>query len=120
MRRIVRNRAFDLLRYQGRRPAELSPGGAPLDRIAADDTAMDATEAMTTKLAIALINSLPREQAEAVLLRAVVGLDARTAADVLGKSPAAVRVAAHRGLKGLAKQLGSRPEALPRTGGGAR
>ena len=46
-----------------------------------------------------------RDQAEAVLLRAVVGLDAATAAEVLGKRPGAVRVAAHRGLRRLARIL---------------
>jgi RNA polymerase sigma-70 factor (ECF subfamily) len=40
-----------------------------------------------------------------VLLRAVVGLDAPTAARVLGKRPTAVRVAAHRGLRRLAGAL---------------
>jgi RNA polymerase sigma-70 factor (ECF subfamily) len=41
--------------------------------------------------------------AEAVLLRAVLGLDARTAGQVLGKRPGAVRTAAHRGLRTLAR-----------------
>jgi RNA polymerase sigma-70 factor, ECF subfamily len=37
-----------------------------------------------------------------VLLRVVVGLDAPDVARMLGKSPGAVRVAAHRGLPKLA------------------
>ena len=57
-----------------------------------------------------LIAALPREQAQAVLLRAVVGLDARTAGEVLGKRAGAVRVAAHRGLKRLARQVRYHPE----------
>jgi RNA polymerase sigma-70 factor (ECF subfamily) len=36
-------------------------------------------------------------------LRAVVGLDTSMAARVLGKRPGTVRVAAHRGLRRLAK-----------------
>ncbi|HTX28443.1 MAG TPA: sigma factor-like helix-turn-helix DNA-binding protein, partial [Streptosporangiaceae bacterium] len=44
-------------------------------------------------------------QAEAVLLRAVLGLDAATAAKVLGKRPGAVRTAAYRGLHTLATRL---------------
>ena len=40
-----------------------------------------------------LIATLPRHQAEAVLLRVVVGLDAVTAGRVLGRRPGAVRVA---------------------------
>jgi RNA polymerase sigma-70 factor (ECF subfamily) len=48
---------------------------------------------------------LPPDQAEAVLLRAVVGLDAGTAARVLGKRPGAIRTAAYRGLRTLARHF---------------
>jgi RNA polymerase sigma-70 factor (ECF subfamily) len=51
------------------------------------------------------ILALPRTEAEAVLLRAVVGLDATAAGKVLGKRPGTVRVAAHRGLKKLATAI---------------
>ena len=40
-----------------------------------------------------------------MLLRAVVGLDAPTAARVLGKRPGAVRTAAYRGLRTLAERI---------------
>lgn len=102
--RIVRNRAMDHLRHSARRPAE--PMAEPPNLAAPSDTALDAIERMSTRSAIALIATLPREQAEAVVLRAVVGLSAKQAGLVLGKSPAAVRVSAHRGLKRLAAQLG--------------
>jgi len=69
-----------------------------------------AEEALSTSGAIELIASLPPDQAEAVLLRAVVGLDAKSAGAVLGKRPGAVRVAAHRGLKTLATRLEAAPE----------
>jgi RNA polymerase sigma-70 factor (ECF subfamily) len=55
--------------------------------------------------ALELIASLPQDQAEAVLLRAVVGLDAKAAARVLGKRPGAVRTAAYRGLKTLKQRI---------------
>jgi RNA polymerase sigma-70 factor (ECF subfamily) len=52
-------------------------------------------------------------EAEAVLLRAVLGLDAQTAGQVLGKRAGAVRTAAHRGLRTLARQLETeRPELI--------
>jgi RNA polymerase sigma-70 factor, ECF subfamily len=51
---------------------------------------------------------LPPDQAEAVLLRAVLGLDAQTAARILGKRPGAVRTAAYRGLRTLARELDAR------------
>lgn len=68
-----------------------------------DDQAL---EALSTQDALELVAGLPRDQAEAVLLRVVVGLDGPAAARVLGKRPGAVRTAAHRGLKRLARQLG--------------
>ena len=109
---IARNRALDQLRrIRRRRPsvpvipqrlAELGGVGLEGD---VDDTAASAIEAVTTEAALRLIATLPPDQAEAVLLRAVVGLDAATAASVVGKRPGAVRSAAHRGLRTLAKRL---------------
>jgi RNA polymerase sigma-70 factor (ECF subfamily) len=55
---------------------------------------------------------LPSDQAEAVLLRAVVGLDADSAGKILGKRAGAVRTAAYRGLRALAKRLDQTPEKL--------
>jgi RNA polymerase sigma-70 factor (ECF subfamily) len=103
--RIVRNRALDLARARARRRAPSTSIDELFDVAAPHDTAGAAAERMSTALAVDLIASLPREQAEAVMLRAVVGLDARTAGEVLGKSAAAVRVAAHRGLRTLEKRL---------------
>ncbi len=67
-------------------------------------------EALGTDSALSLIARLPQDQAEAVVLRVVVGLDAKSAAETLGKRPGAVRTAAHRGLKRLAELLGGDPE----------
>jgi RNA polymerase sigma-70 factor (ECF subfamily) len=64
-----------------------------------------ALESLSTEYALDLVRGLPREQAEAVLLRVVVGLDGPAAARVLGKRPGAVRTAAYRGLKRLAREL---------------
>ena len=103
---VGRHRALDHLRREGRRPpAVLVPAEDLAALAAADDTAAGALEAVSTDAAIRLIASLPRDQAEAVLLRAVVGLDAASAGRVLGKRPGAVRTAAYRGLRTLAKQL---------------
>lgn len=105
--RIVRNRAVDLARADARRPADLTRHDADLDAVAPDDTAGDALDNLASADAVALIASLPPDQAEAVMLRVVMGLDAGTSGDILGKSAAAVRVAAHRGLRRLGRQLGS-------------
>lgn len=113
---VVRNRAFDMKRAAARRPS-VPVETMLLDRAAETDTAGAAAEAMSTQAAVALIATLPREQAEAVLLRTVLGLDATTAGQVLGKRPGAVRVAAHRGLKALGRQLDvAGPRSLPAIG----
>ena len=107
---IARHRALDHLRYHARRPPALPvPAEDLATRPAADDTAEGALEALSTGAALALIATLPADQAEAVLLRAVLGLDAQTAARVLGKRPGAVRTAAYRGLRTLATRIETGP-----------
>ncbi|WP_433384786.1 RNA polymerase sigma factor [Micromonospora sp. KLBMP9576] len=102
---IARNRAMDHLRRQRRRPCMPVPV-QELAELAADaDTAERAGETIGTEAALALIGTLPPREAEAVLLRAVVGLDAQTAGRVLGRRPGAVRTATHRGLRRLAALL---------------
>jgi RNA polymerase sigma-70 factor (ECF subfamily) len=102
---IGRHRGLDHLRSRSRRPGGLAPWEALLTLAGQDDTAVQAEEALSTAAAVSLIGALPREQAEAVLLRAVIGLDAKSAAAVLGKTPGAVRTSAYRGLKNLAAML---------------
>jgi RNA polymerase sigma-70 factor, ECF subfamily len=104
---IARNRATDHLRQHQRRPRTVSVPVEDLAPLAArEDTADSALEGISTDAAIALIARLPRDQAEAVLLRSVMGLDAQAAGAVLGKRPGAVRTATHRGLRKLAGFLG--------------
>jgi RNA polymerase sigma-70 factor (ECF subfamily) len=102
---IARHRALDHLRRQRRRPQVTMAVDELPDAAAADDTETQAVDALGTERALALIATLPPEQAEAVLLRVVMGLDAATAARVLGKRAGAVRTAAHRGLRRLAERL---------------
>ena len=104
---IARNRATDHLRQHQRRPRTVS---LPVEELAplaaAEDTADSALEGISTDAALELIGRLPHDQAEAVLLRTVMGLDAKAAGAVLGKRPGAVRTAAYRGLRKLAEFLG--------------
>ncbi|WP_042410129.1 RNA polymerase sigma factor [Streptacidiphilus carbonis] len=102
---IGRNRAMDLLRSRRRRPSDPLPFEELVERPAADDTESTVLATDGTAHALALIAKLPRDQAEAVLLRVVLDLDADSAARVLGKRAGAVRMAAHRGLRRLAKLL---------------
>jgi len=71
-------------------------------------TAVAALDNLSTEAALALIASLPRGQAEVIVLRVVAGLDVGQVARIVGKRPGAVRVAAHRGLRALAARLGQR------------
>jgi RNA polymerase sigma-70 factor, ECF subfamily len=102
---IARNRALDVHRRQSRRPLIDGDFDLLTDLAAPDDTAYDATTALATEEALQLIAQLPQDQAEAVLLRVVVGLDANRAAEILGKRPGAVRTSAYRGLNRLSAML---------------
>ncbi|BCY06413.1 RNA polymerase sigma factor [Actinoplanes sp. L3-i22] len=110
---IARHRAMDLLRAQRRRPPPAGPVEQLAEVHAGDDTAARALELVSTDAAIALIASLPRDLAEAVMLRVVVGLDAKATGRILGKRAGAVRTAAYRGLKLLAQHL-AEPEPVRR------
>ncbi|MFB6554938.1 MULTISPECIES: RNA polymerase sigma factor [unclassified Streptomyces] len=103
---IARHRALDHLRRQKVRPRPTALEQDVLDLPGPHSTHDQALEALSTEAALALVSGLPRDQAEAVLLRVVVGLDGPSAARVLGKRPGAVRTATYRGLKRLARQLG--------------
>lgn len=102
---IARNRALDHMRRLRRRP----PTGEPVEKLSGlaseHDTATAALEAISTDTALELIAGLPPDQAEAILLRVVIGLDATAAAEVLGKRPGAVRTAVYRGLNRLAERI---------------
>jgi RNA polymerase sigma-70 factor (ECF subfamily) len=106
---IARNRAADAGRSRARRPA------VPLDMTELDlteaaqlttpDAADQALEMLSTQSTLAMIKSLPPDQAEIIMLRVVAGLDTGDVARIVGKTPGAVRVAAHRSLRRLAAQV---------------
>ncbi|MFD9097143.1 RNA polymerase sigma factor [Streptomyces collinus] len=108
---IARHRALDHLRRQRVRPRGTALEQDVLDLPGPHSTYEQALESLSTERALALLRGLPRDQAEAVLLRVVVGLDGPAVARVLGKRPGAVRTAAYRGLKRLARQLGAQDAA---------
>lgn len=56
---------------------------------------------LSTRQAIAMVAGLSKDQAEVVALRVIAGLDTEAVARLLRKSPGAVRVALHRGLRAL-------------------
>lgn len=106
---IARNRALDHIRHRKRRLLGDVPADGLADRPASDDTERTVLDTLSTERAFAMIGRLPRDQAEIIVLRVVVGLDATTVGKILGKRAGAVRTAAHRGLRRL-EQLLNDPE----------
>ncbi len=70
-----------------------------------EDPADLVLEKLGTEAAISIISALPTLQAEVIMLRVVAGLDNHAVAQLVGRSPGAVRVAAHRGLRRLEATL---------------
>ena len=94
--RIARHRALDEKRRRARQTT------TPPPEPTAPDAAATALEDEGTTWALRIIATLPTDQAEAVMLRIVAGLDVTTTAHILGKRPGAVRIATMRGLRRLA------------------
>jgi len=100
---IARHRAVDAGRSRSRRPdVPLALTEAAEQQLTGPDAAELALEAISTRSVLALIKTLPREHAEIIMLRVVAGLEATDVARIVGKTPGAVRVTAHRALRRLA------------------
>ena len=104
---IARHRAADRGRWRARHPTITLDDSAAAERLTAPDAAEAALDRIGTRTALAAVAQLPRDQAEIIMLRVVAGLDTRQVARITGKSPGAVRVAAHRGLRRLASVASS-------------
>jgi RNA polymerase sigma-70 factor (ECF subfamily) len=101
----ARRRAVDDSRRRSRRRDEPLHDVPATQLPSTADAADQAMERLSTQSAIALLSGLPTLQAEVISLRVVAGLDTEAVARLLGRSPGAVRVASHRGLRRLAKIL---------------
>jgi RNA polymerase sigma-70 factor (ECF subfamily) len=101
----ARRRAIDEARRRSRRGERTLEEAAPGRIPRAPDAADLAIQRIDTRSALALVARLPAHQAEVIVLRVVAGLDNETVARMLGRSPGAVRVAAHRGLRRMAGLL---------------
>ena len=101
----ARRRAVDEGRRRARRPAAvgLDPGDLP------QHGHLDPADVTLANLgledAMQAIRRLPAAQAEVLMLRLVAGLSTAAVAEIVGSSPGAVRVAAHRALRRLAADL---------------
>jgi RNA polymerase sigma-70 factor, ECF subfamily len=112
---VARHRAIDQGRARSSRP--VVPMAEPREDHAdsAPSAEQHAVEREATAAALRLVASLPAEQAEMVMLRVVAGLDVAAVAELVGKTPGAVRVAVHRALKSLSRDPRARSTAT--TGG---
>jgi RNA polymerase sigma-70 factor, ECF subfamily len=100
---ISRRKVIDESRRRSRRPA-IPLSDAPLTAMPLTPDAADvALEHLSTRAAMTLLATLPPLQAEVILLRVVAGLDTDAVARMLGRTPGAIRVAAHRALRQLAR-----------------
>jgi RNA polymerase sigma-70 factor, ECF subfamily len=111
---IARAVSVDSYRKVGRRREQLTADVEPntTERRAAAE--VDAFESFGTDRAIALLATLPRDQAEAIALRVIAGLEVSRVAEIMGKPPGTVRVLTHRGLRRLAERLGADADASVR------
>jgi len=111
--RIARHRGIDDRRRLRRRAEDPYDPALGESATTTPDSAAQALDELGTRWALEVIRSLPRDQAEAVMLRVVAGLDVAQSAQVLGKRAGAVRVATMRGLRRLANH----PDVLARVSG---
>jgi RNA polymerase sigma-70 factor (ECF subfamily) len=100
---IARHRLIDARRRAARH--RTAPVAWLPERPGADDPAADVLAGLSTEASVRLVSELPPEQAEAVLLRVMAGLDTERVAQIMGKQPGNVRVLSHRGLRSLARRL---------------
>jgi RNA polymerase sigma-70 factor, ECF subfamily len=104
--RIAHNHVANALRSRGRRrAASLDAVPEPADGPSGDPerSAALADEARRLRAAVA---ALPDDRRQVIVLRFVDGLSTREVADVLHRSPGAVRVLQHRALRDLERSLG--------------
>ena len=100
---IARHRLIDARRRAARH--RTAPVAWLPDRPGLDDPASDVLVDLSTRASLRLVSELPPEQAAAVRLRVMAGLDTDQVAEIMGKQPGNVRVLSHRGLRNLARRL---------------
>jgi RNA polymerase sigma-70 factor (ECF subfamily) len=102
---IARRRLIDHRRRAGRRATTPVPVETLEGRLVTGDAEGEAMVEVSTRAALALIRTLPPDQAEVILLRVLGGFDSSEVGAIMGKRPGTVRVLQHRGLVRLAAAL---------------
>jgi RNA polymerase sigma-70 factor (ECF subfamily) len=99
---IGRHRAIDAARSRTRfREKVLTAEMVPQPPSTPNPVEDEVLHGLSTRQALALVAGLSKDQGEVVALRIIAGLDTDAVARILRKSPGAVRVALHRGLRAL-------------------
>ncbi len=102
---IARNRLIDWCRHDRREASTPVEDDELAELPGSDDPAAATEEALGLEASLALIRTLPPDQAEVILLRVLSGLDVGRVAGIVGKRPGTVRALAHRGLRRLAAEV---------------
>lgn len=107
---IARRTWLDHRRSRRRHPEDLSADGTVPEPLVPDD-APEGFDRLDPAVADALqagLAALPEAQREAVVLLKVEGLSVADAAQIVGVTPGALKVRAHRGYEALRKAIGLR------------
>lgn len=102
---IAARRRIDEIRSSKRRELQTQRELGRAGSRHAPDAAADAERSASLDRAIAMVRTLPPDQAEAVLLRVVGDLSVADVAMIMGRREGHVRVLVHRGLKRLAGDI---------------
>lgn len=103
---IAYRRLVDELRMRGRRgtTVELVAEEDPRRASSAED---EATARLGDRRAVALLEALPADQRDVMILRIIADLTVEQVAQILGKRPAAVKALQRRALERLRKKISS-------------
>jgi RNA polymerase sigma-70 factor (ECF subfamily) len=104
---IARNLLIDEQRQRARRP-ELVLLAEPAERAGPEDVEAQVMAGLDEDSARALLDELPPDQREVLLLRIIGELTTEEVGDLLGKRPGAVRALQMRGLRRLRRLLAER------------
>lgn len=102
---IARHRVYDQRRNAARRVRTVAAETLeePLDLRSDPQELTEAAAA--TEAALAMLATLPDDQAEVVALRVIAGFDVNTVAELTGRKAGTVRVITHRAMRKLAEKV---------------
>lgn len=106
--RIARNRVVDHFRRESHRrhdPLDRMPEGAEPAELHVDPESVAVSNVERERL-LAIVDELPADQRDVIMLRVIGDLPIAEVASILGKSAGAVKSLQHRALRSLARRIG--------------